>query len=89
MRHADIDFARDTTPGALDVFYDIQRRRSPEAKLQDVFNSMQGAHNNALARMRRLHPQASDREVFLRAVALHLPPDLMVKAYGWDPAAHE
>jgi hypothetical protein len=48
MRHADADFIHDTSPAALEVFYEI-----------------------------------------LRAVATKTPRDLMIKAYGWDPDAHE
>jgi hypothetical protein len=32
-----------------------------------------------------VHPQASDREVFLRVAARHLPRELMIRAYSWDP----
>lgn len=37
------------------------------------------------AEIRRLYPDASDREVFLRAAARRLGPELVRKAYGWDP----
>ena len=37
---------------------------------------------------RRLHPRADDREVLLRVAARHLPRDLMIRAYGWDPQDH-
>ena len=35
--------------------------------------------------VRARHPGASEREVFLRSVALRLPKDLMIRAYGWHP----
>ena len=35
--------------------------------------------------VRIAYPHASDREVFLRVAARHLPRDLMIYAYGWDP----
>jgi len=38
--------------------------------------------------VRMRHPGISEREVFLRAAALRLPRDLMIKAYGWDPEEH-
>ncbi len=34
------------------------------------------------------HPHASEREIFLRTAARHLDRDLMIRAYGWDPALH-
>ena len=36
--------------------------------------------------VRRQYPEASEREVFLRAASRRLGRDLMIKAYGWDPA---
>jgi hypothetical protein len=32
-----------------------------------------------------MHPQAPDREVFLRVASRHLPRELMIRAYAWDP----
>ena len=39
----------------------------------------------AEAGVRKMHPQAPDREVFLRVASRHLPRELMIRAYGWDP----
>ena len=86
--HADVDFVRDTSPEALAVFYQIQRRRSPEQKLRDTFDLSQGLFELVKAGIRTRHPAASEREVFLRAVATRLPRDLMIRAYGWDPLQH-
>jgi hypothetical protein len=35
--------------------------------------------------VRANHPDAPEREIFLRSAALRLPRDLMIRAYGWDP----
>ena len=86
--HADVDFIRDTSAEALAVFYEIQRRRSPEQKLADAFDLSQGLFELAKAGTRARHPQIDEREVFLRAVATRLPRDLMIRAYGWDPLQH-
>jgi len=43
----------------------------------------------AEAGVRLRYPIISEREAFLRAAALRIPRDLMIKAYGWDPDAHE
>lgn len=40
------------------------------------------------AGVRAQFPEASEREVFLRAAARRLPRDLMIRAYGWDPDEH-
>jgi len=36
-------------------------------------------------RIRERYPDADEREIFLRVVATWLEPDLMRRAYGWDP----
>ena len=86
--HADADFVRDTSPQALEIFYEIQRRRPPEQKLSDAFDLSQGLFDLAMAGVRTRHPEADEREVFLRTVATRLPRELMVRAYGWDPLDH-
>ena len=44
---------------------------------------------NAEAGVRLRYPDATDREVFLRAASLRIPRDLMIAAYGWDPESHD
>jgi hypothetical protein len=39
----------------------------------------------ALADIRRRHPRASEREVQMRLAARTLDPQLVRKAFGWDP----
>jgi hypothetical protein len=70
------------------VFYEIQRRRTPAEKLQDVFELSEGLMEAQKAGVRLRYPLADEREVFLRTMALRLSRDLMIKAYGWDPEAH-
>lgn len=84
-KHADADFVRDTDPKALEVFLEIQRRRTPEQKLNDVFELSQGLFEMTKAGVRLRYPKADEREVFLRAVAMKTPRELMIKAYSWDP----
>jgi hypothetical protein len=61
------------------------RRMSPSDKLRRVaaLNCMVRAL--ALADIRRRHPNASPRECALRLASRTLAPDLMRKAFGWDP----
>jgi hypothetical protein len=40
--HADTDFVRDTDPRAFEVWLKIQRSRTPEEKLRDVFDLSEG-----------------------------------------------
>ena len=88
MKH-EPDFIRDTDPKALQVFYEIQRRRSSGEKANDVFELTDWMIQLSEAGVRLRYPNISEREVFLRAAALRIPRDLMIKAYGWDPDAHE
>ena len=39
----------------------------------------------AEAQERELHPDADDREIFLRVVARRLDRDTMKRVYGWSP----
>ena len=89
MAHADADFVQDTDPKALEVFYEIQRLRTPEQKLTDVFALSEGLFEATKAGVRLRYPRADEHEVFLRAVAMRLPRELMIRAYGWDPELHE
>ena len=87
MNH-ESDFVRDTDPKSLKVFYEIQRRRSPGEKANDVFELTDWMIQLSERGVRARHPDIGEREVFLRASALRIPRDLMIKAYGWDPEAH-
>jgi hypothetical protein len=83
------EYVRDSNPLALEVFYEIHRRRSPGDKLNDIFELTQWMIELAERGVRSRYPDIGEREVFLRAAALRIPRDLMIKAYGWDPEAHE
>ena len=37
--------------------------------------------------VRKLHPEFSEREVFLSAASRRLDRQTMIRAYGWDPEA--
>ena len=75
----------DTHPDALRVWLDIQRRLTPEQKFRQVVEMYEAITAAQTAEVRRLYPAATQREVFLRVTARRLGPELMRKAYGWDP----
>lgn len=75
----------DTDPRAMEVWLDLQRRMPAGEKLAVVLNGAQFVLQLYEMGVRRLHPDASDREVLLRVAARHLPRELMIRAYGWDP----
>jgi hypothetical protein len=73
---------RDTSPEAWKVFMDLMRKMSPEEKLQRTFEFSAMVRSFGEAGLRQRHPQASDREIFLRAARLNLGADLYAKVYG-------
>ena len=75
----------DTDPRALEVFIELHRQMPPAKKLQTVLEMSKVVMGFAAMGVRQRHPGASEREVFLRTAALHLPRELMIRAYGWHP----
>ncbi len=77
------EFYADTDPKALEVFLQIHRERSGGEKFADVFEMGEMIRQLTEANIRREHPEATDREVFLRAAARRLDSETMRKVYGW------
>ena len=75
----------DTTPEAMKVFVELHRRMPVAQKLQMVFEISKMVLGLSAGGVRQRYPQASEREIFLRTAALHLPRELMIRAYGWHP----
>jgi len=73
----------DTHPEALRVFLKIQGQMTAEQKLHRVVEMYETITAAQMAEVRRLHPEADDREVFLRVTARRLGSELMKKVYGW------
>jgi hypothetical protein len=78
----------DTDPRAMEVWINLQRKQSAGEKLASVFAASRFVLQMYEAGVRRLYPNADDKEVFLRTAARHLGRDLMIRAYGWDPEKH-
>jgi hypothetical protein len=79
----------DTDPRAMAVWIDLLRKKSPGEKLSDALAYSDLVFGFAQMGVRMQYPDASPREVFLRAAARHLSRDLMIRAYGWDPEEHD
>jgi hypothetical protein len=79
------DWMSDTHPDALRVYLKIQSRMPAERKLGLVAEMYDAISALQASEVRRLHPAATDREVFLRVTARRLGPELMRKVYGWQP----
>jgi len=80
------DWYADTDPKTLDVFIDLQRKMTPAEKTAGVFQMNEMLWRTTEAHERQTHPQANEREIFLRVAAHHLDRDTMIRVYGWDPA---
>jgi hypothetical protein len=72
----------------MEVWIDLLRKKSDSDKLHMIFEM--AAFGSALARanLRSRYPHANEYEIFLRAAALNLGRDLMIKVYGSDPNEH-
>jgi hypothetical protein len=75
----------DTDPRAMEVWLGVLRAKTPGERIDVALNLTDFALRMAESGVRANHPHASEREIFLRAAALRLPRDLMIRAYGWDP----
>lgn len=75
----------DTDPRAMEVWIDLQRKMSPGDKIGAVLGASQFVLEAYEMGVRNLFPNASDEEVTRRVAARHLPRELVIKAYGWDP----
>ena len=78
----------DTDPRVMDVWLEMLREKTPGERIAMAFGLSEFAIKMSESSQRAAHPGATDREIFLRAAALRLPRDLMVRAYGWDPEQH-
>jgi len=75
----------DTDPKALEVFLGRQRAMTATEKIEAVFQQNELLRSLSEARERQLHPDAADREIFLRVVAHRLDRATMLRVYGWYP----
>ncbi len=75
----------DTSPDARRFMVEAYRCMTPTEKLRRVFDLYEFAMGLARADVRSRYPEADEREVRLRVASRHLDPDLMSRAFGWDP----
>jgi len=75
----------DTSADARRFMVEAYRRMTPTQKLRRVFDLYEFAMGLARADVRRRYPDADERECRLRAASRFIAPELMRKAFGWDP----
>jgi len=76
----------DTDPRAMEVWLGVLRGKTIGERILMAFELSDFAIRFAESGVRARYPEASEREIFLRAAALRLPRELMIRAYGWDSA---
>jgi hypothetical protein len=81
--------ARDTSPEAERVFFELTRRQTSQERLLQVFALNRLGRELAISGVKRRHPAASEDELRGRLAALLLGPDLARAAYGWEPKRGE
>ena len=75
----------DTDPQAFQALVEMRRRMTFDERFQQVIEMMEMVLRGYQDRVRREHPEASEREVFLRAAALRLGNETVRRVYGWSP----
>jgi len=79
------DALTDTDPRAAALLLALQRRMPPQDKVRAAFELSDMLLRLSEAGVRLVYPDASDREVFLRAAARRLGRETVARVYGWDP----
>ncbi len=79
---------QDTDPATMGVWLELLRKKPAGEKLLATLELSGMAMRLAQEGERLRHPEASEREVLLRAASRWLSRDLMIRAYGWDPEAN-
>ncbi len=62
------------------------RRATPDQKLDRMFGMAQLVNELGRADLRRRYPEATAREIDLRLASRSIDRELMIRAFGWDPA---
>jgi hypothetical protein len=75
----------DTHPEVEKRLIEAYRRMSAAEKLQRVRELTQFVQQLALADIRRRYPEADEHECRMRLASRWIEPELMRRAYGWDP----
>lgn len=77
--------ALDTPPEIEQMLIEGYRKMPAWRKLQQVGELTELVSQLAMNDLRRRYPQATERELKLRLISRWLEPELMQKAFDWDP----
>jgi len=79
----------DTTPEAWEAYLALMRNMNPSEKFIRVFELSAELRAWGEAGVRSQYPNASDREIQLRAAARIIDRPTFVRAFGWDPDSND
>lgn len=77
--------ARDTRPDVEERMLQLYRQMTPQQKAARIFDLNRAARELSAARIRKDHPELSEREVEVRVAALVYGRELVRRAVGIDP----
>ena len=60
------------------------RRMTGSEKLRQMSDMGKTLFAIVEAEVRKAHPEADEHEVRMRVASRYLPPELLLKAFGWD-----
>jgi hypothetical protein len=77
--------SEDTSEEVERLLIEAWRTWTPAEKLARMTAMTRRIQEIQLAEIRRRHPDASDWELKMRLASRRLEPELMRRAFGWDP----
>jgi hypothetical protein len=78
---------RDTSPEAWEFYLELVRKLTPGERIERAFEITKFVYAMCEAGLRQRHPNAGDREIFLRRAQMTLGDELFQKVYGAEFAA--
>ena len=74
----------DTHPDVERKMIELIRTLTPAQKIAKISEMGRFMKRAAMAAVRREFPDATEWECTMRVMSRSLPPDMMLKAFGWD-----
>ena len=78
---------QDTDPETMKVWLELLRKKPPGEKLAAALSASDLLLAFYEMGVREQFPSAGEEEVRARVAARHLPRELVIAVYGWDPAS--
>lgn len=79
--------AQDTTADTHAVLIALYRKMTPRQRAERIVALWRSAQDLAKAEVRSRRPNLSERELRLRVGSRVISRELMIEAFGWDPAS--